>query len=155
MPLAFARPAGLRVWAANGTGHMQVWDLCAKKMLDALKGAGGSVRSLALHPAGEPLIASVGLDRFVRVHSTASKSGLGRVYLKQQLTGVCWLPVLQPAGTAAEAACAEDAATDTAAAAAGKPSKKKRKNKHEAVAAAGQEPNAGGSRKKQKGKIAA
>ena len=63
----------------------------------ALKGSSGSVRSLALH-AGQPLIASAGLDRCLRVHSTATRKLLGKLYLKQQLTSVSFLPVApQPA----------------------------------------------------------
>lgn len=107
------------MWAANGMGSIQLLDLTTHKLMDALKGAGGSVRSLALHPGGEPLIASAGLDRFLRIHSTATKASAGRVYLKQQLTGVCWLPVRQVAVAgapqqegepAAEAAGDDDAA---------------------------------------------
>eukprot|EP00882_Tetradesmus_deserticola_P023925 GHRQ01026104.1.p2 GENE.GHRQ01026104.1~~GHRQ01026104.1.p2 ORF type:complete len:165 (+),score=74.69 GHRQ01026104.1:58-495(+) len=119
---------------------MQVLDMRSSKMLDALKGAGGSVRALALHPDGQPLVASAGLDRFLRVHSTTTKAGSCRVYLKQQLTAVCWLPVRPaapaPADAAAaaagEAAAEEQAATGAAgeAAAAGlQPLKKKKKRK--------------------------
>jgi ribosome biogenesis protein NSA1 len=131
--------AAVRVWAANGTGHIQLLDLQQKKLLDALKGAGGSVRGLALHPAGEPLLASVGLDRFLRVHNTTGRESVGRVYLKQQLNAVCWLP--RPAAAAGPAAAA---AAGPAAAAAGveaaaveaeqqekehQPKKKSKKNK--------------------------
>ena len=73
-----------------------------------MQGPAGSIRALALHPRssprtassasasssndGAPLIASVGLDRFLRVHSTsAGQAALSKVYLKQQLTGVAWL----------------------------------------------------------------
>ncbi len=47
------------------------------------------------HPA-EPLLASVGLDRFLRVHSTASRCQLAEVYLKQHLTGVAFCPAAPP-----------------------------------------------------------
>ena len=90
-------PTGQRVWAANGAGAVEALDLRAGRMGGSLKGAGGSVRSLALHPGGEPLIASAGLDRFVRVHNTSTRANLGRAYTKQQLTAVAWLPPL-PAG---------------------------------------------------------
>jgi hypothetical protein len=36
-------------------------------------------------------LAVAGLDRFVRVHSMETRAGLGKVYCKQQLTGVVWL----------------------------------------------------------------
>ena len=48
----------------------------------------GSVRALALHP-GRPILASVGLDRFLRLHDTSTRALLAKVYLKQQLTGGC------------------------------------------------------------------
>eukprot|EP00967_Tisochrysis_lutea_P117959 scaffold191199_cov18-Tisochrysis_lutea.AAC.2 len=79
-----------------------------------LQGPAGSIRALALHPRhssscpsassglsdGPPLMASAGLDRFLRVHSTsAGQQALGKVYLKQQLTGVAWLrPPAEAAG---------------------------------------------------------
>lgn len=62
------------------------------------------MRALALYPAEEPLIASAGLDRFLRLHNTTTKASAGRVYLKQQLTCVCWLPVKQLTATTQQAA---------------------------------------------------
>ena len=81
--------AGVSVWAANGMGKIECLDLRMGKMHTALKGAAGSVTSLAMHPAS-PLIASVGLDRYLRVHSVASRALLSKVYLKQQLAAVTW-----------------------------------------------------------------
>lgn len=101
-------PAGNRVWASNGLGQIEVWDLPAGKLQGAIKGAGGSIRTLQLHP-NQPLLASAGIDRFVRVHSSQTRQQLARVYLKQQLTGLCWLPPVPVA-----AAVAGDAAAATA-----------------------------------------
>jgi ribosome biogenesis protein NSA1 len=86
--------AGKRVWVANAAGQVEVLDLQAGKMAGAVKGATGSVRSLALHRT-EPLLASVGLDRFLRVYSTVSRKQLCAVYLKQQLNGVSFCPASQ------------------------------------------------------------
>ena len=85
------------MWVANAAGQLEVLDLETGKMAGALKGSAGSVRALALHPS-EPVLASVGLDRFLRVHSTASRKQLAAVYLKQHLTGVafCRAPDLPP-----------------------------------------------------------
>ena len=47
----------------------------------------GSLRALAVHPQ-LPILASVGLDRFLRLHDTRTRQPLAKVYLKQQLTGV-------------------------------------------------------------------
>lgn len=44
----------------------------------------GSVRSLAVHPT-EPLLASVGLDRFLRIHDTQTRQLQAKVFLKQQM----------------------------------------------------------------------
>ena len=83
--------AGSRAWIANAAGQMEVLDLKAGKMAGALKGPTGSVRCLALH-ATEPLIASAGLDRHVRIHSTATRKQVSSVYLKQRLEGVAFCP---------------------------------------------------------------
>lgn len=117
--------AGQRVWAASGTGHMQLWVLKTNKLQDALKGAGGSVRALALYPRPEPWLASAGLDRFLRVHDASSKAGKARVYLKQQLSAVVWLPVL-PRAPAAAAVGEQEHAGDGVAQAAGSSRKKQK-----------------------------
>jgi ribosome biogenesis protein NSA1 len=83
---------GGRAWVSNATGHIESYDFAAGKMQCVIKGIAGSVRSLQLHPT-EPLIASVGLDRFLRVHCTETRKLLSKVHLKQQLTGLCWLPL--------------------------------------------------------------
>eukprot|EP00879_Flechtneria_rotunda_P007785 GHRR01008158.1.p1 GENE.GHRR01008158.1~~GHRR01008158.1.p1 ORF type:complete len:490 (+),score=230.32 GHRR01008158.1:252-1721(+) len=101
---ALAPQGQSQVWAANGTGHIQLLDLSMSKLQGAVKGAGGSIRALTVHPDGEPLIASAGLDRFLRVHDANSRVSCGRVYLKQQLTAVCWLPAGQQGNEAAPAA---------------------------------------------------
>jgi ribosome biogenesis protein NSA1 len=77
---------------ADAVGQIAVFDVQSGQMVGAIKGPTGSVRSLVLHPA-EPFLASVGLDRFLRVHHTASRKQLGEVYLKQHLTGVAFISV--------------------------------------------------------------
>lgn len=104
-------PAGDRVWASNGLGQLEVWDLRAGKLQGAIKGAGGSIRTLQLHP-NQPLLASAGIDRFVRVHSSQTRQQLARVYLKQQLTGLCWLPPVPVAAAVAGDAAAAAAGGD-------------------------------------------
>lgn len=104
---------------------MQLWVLQTNKLMDALKGAGGSVRALALYPGPEPCLASVGLDRFLRVHDASSKAGKARVYLKQQLSSVAWLP-LRPQPPAATAAVGAEQAGEGAAEGAGGSSKRKK-----------------------------
>ncbi|EFJ49223.1 hypothetical protein VOLCADRAFT_104439 [Volvox carteri f. nagariensis] len=98
---------GTRVWVGNGRGQVEALDLRQApgnvSMGHALKGSAGAIRSLSLHPT-QPLIASVSLDRHLRVHSTTNRQLLTKVYLKQvgwfgglscggeALTGVAWLP---------------------------------------------------------------
>ncbi|GLI64763.1 hypothetical protein VaNZ11_008164, partial [Volvox africanus] len=89
------QPDGSRVWAGNGRGQVEALDMrqapSRVSMGHALKGSAGSIRSLSLHPY-QPLIASVSLDRHLRVHLTTNRQLLTKVYLKQALTGVAWLP---------------------------------------------------------------
>ncbi len=98
--------AGLQVWAANGMGKIECLDLRMNKLQGSLKGPGGAVKSLALHPE-LPIIASVGLDRFLRIHSVDSKALLCKLYLKQHLTAVAWGSVQH------QAAAGEEDAADT------------------------------------------
>ena len=46
----------------------------------------GSVRSLVVHPQA-PVLTSVGLDRYLRLHSVHSRQLLAKVYLKTLPTG--------------------------------------------------------------------
>lgn len=72
-------------------GKLEVLDLRQHKMAGALKGFAGSVTALDMHQT-EPLLAAVGLDRFVRIYSSATRQVLGKAFLKQQLTGVAFCP---------------------------------------------------------------
>jgi hypothetical protein len=91
VPLLTRMIAGLGVWVANAKGMLDLLDLRTRKMSCALKGTTGSIRALSLHPR-QDVIASVGLDRFLRIHDTKSRCCVAKLYLKQQLTGVAWLP---------------------------------------------------------------
>ena len=51
------------------------------------KGNTGSVREIALHPTME-VMATVGLDRVMRVFDVATRQQLHRVYLRQKLNCV-------------------------------------------------------------------
>lgn len=70
--------AGLRCWAADSQGQIGCIDLVAGKVLHLLKGCAGSVRSLSLHPSA-PLVASAGLDRFLRIHDLRSRKSAARL----------------------------------------------------------------------------
>ena len=100
---------GTLVWAATGMGKIECLDLRMNKLQGSLKGPAGAVKSLALHPE-LPIIASVGLDRFFRVHNVDSKALLCKLYLKQQLTAVAWRREVP----AAETTAAEDGTAQAA-----------------------------------------
>lgn len=84
---------GQRCWVGNGLGQLEVYDFKTGRFSGAIKGIAGSVRSVVLSTDGG-IIVSVGLDRFLRLHDTKSRSGLGKVYLKSQLTGAVIVPML-------------------------------------------------------------
>ena len=48
------------------------------------------MKSISLHPS-RPLLASVGLDRHLRIHDTRTRQCLAKLYLKQILTAVEFL----------------------------------------------------------------
>lgn len=80
------------VWAADGRGVVECWDLRAGHRVGGVHGANGSVRALARHPT-LPLLAAGGLDRWVHVHSTtAGRVKLSSTYVKQYVNAVCFLP---------------------------------------------------------------
>eukprot|EP00887_Chlorella_sp_A99_P000645 scaffold5.g645.t1 len=82
---------GRRAWVANGAGQVEVLDLLTRRFAGGIKGIAGSVRALALHPAA-PLLASVGLDRHLRLHSTATRALCAKAYLKTQLSSAAFCP---------------------------------------------------------------
>lgn len=78
---------------ANATGHIDRYDVRKKCIRGTLKGrVTGSVRSLSLHPE-RTIVASAGLDRYVRLHDTHQKAMRVKLYVKYQCTSVCFLPL--------------------------------------------------------------
>lgn len=104
-------PDGQRCWVADAQGRLEVYDVRGGRMAGAIQGAAGSLRSLSVHPDGG-MIASGGLDRFLRVHDTAQRRSLGKVYLKTQLTEVAWLPFVAERDTDATERTASPTAVD-------------------------------------------
>lgn len=64
--------------AGNTKGNMALIDLRKKAMVHIYKGCAGSIRSILCHPT-EPIIASCGLDRFLRIHEFHSRNLLHKV----------------------------------------------------------------------------
>ena len=80
-------------WVGTGSGQLQVLDIRAGKFEGSIRGIAGSIRDLALTTVdSKGVLASVGLDRYLRLHSTSTRHLLGKVYLKSQLHGVEFLP---------------------------------------------------------------
>ncbi|KAM9134445.1 WD repeat-containing protein 74 isoform 2-T2 [Pangshura tecta] len=72
------------VVVGSSHGDMAVIDLRQGRLVKCLKGFAGSVRSVQCHPT-LPLVASCGLDRFLRVHNMEDKRLVHKVYLKSRL----------------------------------------------------------------------
>ncbi|KAJ8276576.1 hypothetical protein COCON_G00083280 [Conger conger] len=75
------------VVVANTHGQVAILDLRKGLVRGCLKGLAGTVRGLQCHPS-LPLVASCGLDRFLRVHSLEDRSLQHKVYLKSRLNCV-------------------------------------------------------------------
>ncbi|KAM4721583.1 WD repeat-containing protein 74 [Rhinophrynus dorsalis] len=77
-------PEGRSVVVGNSHGNMGIIDLRKGRLLRSLKGSAGSLRSIQCHTS-MPLVASCGLDRFLRIHNLTDKELLHKVYLKSRL----------------------------------------------------------------------
>ncbi|XP_075426185.1 WD repeat-containing protein 74 [Ascaphus truei] len=77
-------PDGRSVVVGNSHGNIGVIDLRKGRLLRSLKGNAGSLRSIQCHTS-LPLVASCGLDRFLRIHNLHEKELLHKVYLKSRL----------------------------------------------------------------------
>ena len=76
----------------NTTGDLQIYDIRNLKAVGGFKGFAGSIMDFSVYSTGEETqIASVGLDRCLRVHRVTDRKLLGKAYLKQRMT--CVLPV--------------------------------------------------------------
>lgn len=77
-------PDGNAVVVGSSHGDVAVIDLRQGRLVKCLKGFAGSVRGIQCHPS-LPLVASCGLDRFLRVHNLHEKRLEHKVYLKSRL----------------------------------------------------------------------
>ncbi|XP_076118829.1 WD repeat-containing protein 74 isoform X2 [Alosa pseudoharengus] len=82
---ALSLPAsGDSVVVGNTQGQLAILDLRKGLVRGCLKGLAGGVRGLECHPT-LPLVASCGLDRFLRVHNVKDHKLQHKVYLKSRL----------------------------------------------------------------------
>ncbi|XP_053133664.1 WD repeat-containing protein 74 [Hemicordylus capensis] len=77
-------PNANAVVVGSSRGDVAVIDLRQGRLVKRLKGFAGSVRAIQCHPV-LPLVASCGLDRFLRVHNLQQKRLEHKVYLKSRL----------------------------------------------------------------------
>ncbi|KAB1217322.1 WD repeat-containing protein 74 [Morella rubra] len=79
---------GYTVYIGNGSGDLASVDMRTGKLLGCFLGkCSGSIRSIAMHPE-LPVIASCGLDSYVRFWDIKTRQLLSAVYLKQHLTNI-------------------------------------------------------------------
>lgn len=99
--------AGNTVVVGNTHGQMALLDLRKGLVRGCLKGLSGAVRGLQCHTS-QPVVASCGLDRFLRIHSLDDRTLLHKVYLKSRLNCLLLASRDLEAGGAELAAGAED-----------------------------------------------
>ncbi|GIY58627.1 WD repeat-containing protein 74 [Caerostris extrusa] len=73
-----------QVVVGSGRGRMALIDLRKKLLVHVFKGFAGSIRCIQCHPT-LPLVASCGLDRFLRIHDLNEHKLLKKIYLKTRL----------------------------------------------------------------------
>ncbi|KAK9668878.1 hypothetical protein RND81_13G093600 [Saponaria officinalis] len=79
---------GHTIYFGNGAGDLASIDIRTGKVLGCFVGkCSGSIRSIARHPE-HSIVASCGLDSYLRVWDIESRQLLSAVYLKQHLTNV-------------------------------------------------------------------
>ncbi|XP_023520037.1 WD repeat-containing protein 74-like [Cucurbita pepo subsp. pepo] len=79
---------GNTIFVGNASGDLASFDIRNGKLLGCFLGkCSGSIRSIARHPEF-PVIASCGLDSYVRFWDIKTRQLLSAVFLKQHLTGV-------------------------------------------------------------------
>jgi len=82
--------------AGDAIGNLRLHDM-RKSDAGVAKflGMSGSVRSISFHPT-EPLLAAVGLDRFLHVWDSRNKKSQVKVYMKQRLNHVLFSSFVPP-----------------------------------------------------------
>uniref|UniRef100_A0A2R5LJX0 Uncharacterized protein n=1 Tax=Ornithodoros turicata TaxID=34597 RepID=A0A2R5LJX0_9ACAR len=73
-----------QIVVGNTQGRVALVDLRLKRMIHVFRGFAGSTRDVVCHPT-LPIVASCGLDRFLRVHDLHSRTLVTKMYLKSRL----------------------------------------------------------------------
>ncbi|KAL5543969.1 hypothetical protein UlMin_007753 [Ulmus minor] len=79
---------GYTIYVGNGSGDLAAFDMRTGKLLGSFLGkCAGSIRSIARHPE-LPVLASCGLDSYLRFWDVNTRQLLSAVFLKQHLVNV-------------------------------------------------------------------
>jgi len=81
------RPGETQVIVGNTHGTMALLDIRKGAEVMRYKGVAGAIRCVQCHPT-QPIVASCGLDRYVRIHDINSRELLSKYYLKSRLNGL-------------------------------------------------------------------
>ena len=71
----------------SGKGRMVLFDFRQQKVVHSFKGSLGAIKEISAHKT-KPLIVSVGLDRYIRVHHIDQQTIVHKTYLKSKLNAV-------------------------------------------------------------------
>ncbi|KAN0038197.1 hypothetical protein ACTA71_000369 [Dictyostelium dimigraforme] len=74
-------------YASDSIGKVFSYDIRTGRQVGSFKDSTGSVKDIAIHPT-LPLLATVGLDRFLRVYNLDNRKMLHKIFLKQRLSTV-------------------------------------------------------------------
>ncbi|KAG2303871.1 hypothetical protein Bca52824_032522 [Brassica carinata] len=81
-------PDGHTIYVGNASADLASFDIRTGKLLGNFLGkCSGSIRSVVRHPQHQ-VIASCGLDRYLRVYDVKTRQLISAVFLKQHLTGL-------------------------------------------------------------------
>ncbi|CAN8290845.1 unnamed protein product [Cochlearia groenlandica] len=81
-------PDGHTIYVGNASADLSAFDIRTGKLLGSFLGkCSGSIRSVVRHPHHQ-VIASCGLDRYLRIYDVKTRQLLSAVFLKQHLTGL-------------------------------------------------------------------
>ncbi|XP_010478294.1 PREDICTED: WD repeat-containing protein 74 [Camelina sativa] len=81
-------PDGHTIYVGNASADLASFDIRTGKLLGSFLGkCSGSIRSVVRHPQHQ-VIASCGLDRYLRVYDVKTRQLISAVFLKQHLTGL-------------------------------------------------------------------
>ncbi|KAK2703899.1 WD repeat-containing protein 74-like [Artemia franciscana] len=75
------------VVVGSGRGRLGLFDLRQRRIVHSMKGLVGGIRDVVCHKT-RPYVASVSLDRHLRIHELNTKKLLFKVYLKSRLNSI-------------------------------------------------------------------